>query len=153
VRVTNPRSTIRNIEVTSEGTPTDEWYIKHERITDTAVKRGTYMRTLTHYQYLSVMLNINAAYYMANGNDAKAIVYYNKSIETEPQSTGAIVALTVLYLEKATDAAHDFIYAPEKNDLKQVEAYLKKSLYYRNRLYEMGDMLDYYKNQDSAKTQ
>lgn len=161
LRTNDPRSKIGNIEVTSGGSVQDQHYIDSERLSQISLKRGTYLRTMTHHEYLAMMLNINAAWYEGNGQTEKAIQYYLRSIEINPHSPDATLALMVINFRKAVKAQSDLIFLPQGQEGLRAQSnnYFDQALHYRKRLSEMGVRLEAYQTQPeitadpNAKTQ
>jgi len=112
LRVVDPRSTVRNFEATSGGPISDAHYIEEEHIPAAAVKSGAYMRTLTHHQYLAELLGINAGIWRREGQEGRAIAYYERALQIDPRSPNAVAGLMGIYLNKSMRAEDDFIYSP-----------------------------------------
>ncbi len=159
VRIADPHSQFRNIEVTSAGAPPDAWYIAQEHLTDTAITRGTYMRPITHHQYLAVLLGINASYWQYHGQEERAINYYKKAMEIDPQSPTPVLSLMQLYFNKSMKAADDLMFTLHGPPPAQIADWYNKALTYRIQADKMGIRIEDYLGENSkpvdpdAKTQ
>lgn len=138
LRITDPRITYPNVEATSGGTKSDSSYIKEFHITDTALRNGTYMRTMTHHEYLAVLLEANADYYDHKGDYARSIKYYNMAAEIDPHSDGAALGLMMVYLRKSWLAERNALGLPSDDSFKEAKEDFEQSEFYRNRVKELG---------------
>ena len=92
-----------NIEATSAaaGSPADETYIMGLDIGETALKKGSYLRTMTYRQYLGDLLCTNAVYFGLNGDIDRSIEYLEKAIQLNPKYPDYYELLKIVYLKKS----------------------------------------------------
>ena len=138
LRVNDPTNTIRNFEATSNGTVSDERYIREENITPALIKSGAYMRPLTHHQYLAELLGINARLWRNRGQYDRAIAYEQRALEIDPQSPLPLLGIMQTYLSLSMKAEDDYIHSPQASTRKQAAVYLDKALFYRTKLTAIG---------------
>lgn len=159
LRFTDPGGRIRNFEATSNGTADDAWYIKEERVTDAAIKSGTYMRTLTHREFLAYLLSINGSFWLRHGQEARAIAYYERALKIDKRSAHALLGLTQIYVLKSIDGVDRAVYDLDKGYKTKAIEYLEKALRYRKTLSDLNIRLEDYQVKkegpidESAKTQ
>lgn len=148
LRIIDTRTARPNIEATSGGGPkSDENYIKEFHITDTAVKNGTYLRTMTRREYVGTLFEINADYWARHDAIERSIRYYAIASELDPHSDKAVLGLARLYMLKSEIAADNAVFVPSDENFKQVAAYLKKSQGYKDRMKDMGARWEDYVNE------
>jgi regulator of sirC expression with transglutaminase-like and TPR domain len=148
VRITNPNASYPNVEATSGGgTKTDAHYIEQFHISKAAVKSGTYMRTMTHREYLGILLAINADYYVHKGEVDTPIKYYRMALELNPHLDVATIGLMMLYMRKSRFAENDAIVDPASAHFRDAQLALNEAQKYRDRVEEMGINLEGYGNE------
>lgn len=149
VRITNRNVTYPNVEATSGGgTKTDAHYIEQMHIPDKAVQSGTYMRTMTHREYLGILLAINADYYVHKGMVDTPIKYYEMALEVNPHLDVAAIGLTMLYMRKSRFAENDALVYPAREKFKEAKLDLDEAQKYRDRVDNMGINLEDYGNDE-----
>jgi regulator of sirC expression with transglutaminase-like and TPR domain len=147
LRITNRSVTYPNVEATSGGgTKTDAHYIEQLHISGAAVKSGTYMRTMTHRQYLGILMAINADYYVHKGEVDTPIRYYTMALELNPHLDVATIGLMMLYMRKSRFAENDAIVFPASEHFKDAKVALDEAQKYRDRVEVMGINLEEYGN-------
>lgn len=92
-----------NIETTSAiaGTPDDTVYIKGLGIGETALKKGSYLRTMTYSQYIADLFASNAVTFGQRGNIDRAIDYLENAVDLNPQFPDYYDLLRISYLKKS----------------------------------------------------
>jgi regulator of sirC expression with transglutaminase-like and TPR domain len=149
VRITNPNASNPNVEATSGGgTKTDAHYIEQFQISDAAVKSGTYMRTMTHREYLGILLAINADYYVHKGEVDTPIKYYKMALQLNPHLDVATIGLMMLYMRKSRFAENDAIVDPASAHFKDARLALDEAQKYRDKIVAMGVNLEEYGNEE-----
>jgi len=92
----------QNIEATSGGGyASDETIIRDFHISQHAIQRGAYLRTMTYRQFLADLLAENAIFLSRNGNLDKAIGYLEKAVQINPQFPDYYELLRSCYAEKS----------------------------------------------------
>ena len=148
LRITDPGVTYPNVEATSGGgTKSDAHYIEELQISSAAVKAGTYMRTMTHREYLGVLLAINADYYLHKGEVETPIEYYKMALQVDPHLDLAAISLTMLYMRKSRFAENDAIAFPAKQHFEDAKLALDEAQTYRDQIDKMGINLEDYGNE------
>ncbi len=128
LRIIDSRTTRPNIEATSTGGPkSDEGYIKDFHITDTAIKNGTYLRTMTRHEFLGELLEINADFWARHDDIDRAIKYYTVALDVNPHSDKAVIGLVRVYMRKSELAEEDAIFVPSDENFKRAAALFKVS--------------------------
>ena len=89
VRYVDPRlpGGFQNIEVSGQGITllSDAGYIHWLNINQQGIKSGAYLRTLTRRQWLGILLLQNGVVFSHEGRDDRAILYFKKAHELDPQ--------------------------------------------------------------------
>jgi regulator of sirC expression with transglutaminase-like and TPR domain len=148
LRITNPNASYPNVEATSGGgTKTDAHYIEQFHISKAAVKSGTYMRTMTHREYLGILLAINADYYVHKGEVDTPIKYYKMALQLNPHLDVATIGLMMLYMRKSRFAENDAMVFPANEHFKDARLALNEAQQYRDRVEAMGINLEDYGNE------
>jgi regulator of sirC expression with transglutaminase-like and TPR domain len=149
VRITNPNASYPNVEATSGGgTKTDAHYIEQFHISSAAVKSGTYMRTMTHREYLGLLLAINADYYVHKGEVDTPIKFYKMALQLNPHIDVATIGLMMLYMRKSRFAENDAIVDPASAHFKDARLALDEAQKYRDKIEAMGVNLEEYGNEE-----
>ena len=78
---------IQNIEVSGRqiGSPTNAQYVHDFNISERGIKSGAYLRTLTRRQWLGILLLENGLVFAKEGRVDRAILYFEKAAELDPQ--------------------------------------------------------------------
>lgn len=89
---------MQNIEATGGGgySP-DEEYAATLQISKEALAHGTYLRTLTHREYLGLLIEQNGIYWGMHGENEKAIEYLEIAVKMNPRAADSIRSLGVAY--------------------------------------------------------
>lgn len=145
LRVTDPKSTLANIEATSGGTASDASYIKRLHISDRALAEGTYMRTLTYHEYLAGLLATNAYIFERYGQFDKAIIYYTTALKINPRLDVAVLGLAQIYRERATGLAQKAALDHQEATATKSMMYAEKAKFYEDRLKELDVALEEYR--------
>ena len=90
LRNRDPLATIRNIEATSGGTKLDSSYVHEDHISQTALDKGTYMRTLTYHEYLADLLTFNGRVLAQNHQYDGALKYFKRAQQLNPTNDFAL---------------------------------------------------------------
>ncbi|MDD4616020.1 MAG: transglutaminase family protein [Alphaproteobacteria bacterium] len=146
LRITDPKATYKNIEATSGGTKLDSSYIREFHISEKALAKGTYMRTLTHHEYLASLLAINANYFVHFSQYNKAIVYYERALEIDPHLDVAVLALSIIYRDRATGVAKMAAVDHQEATAQKAKTYEEKANYYEGRLKDLDVATEEYRH-------
>lgn len=92
-----------NIEATSAeaGSPDDAVFIKGLDISERALSKGSYLRTMTYRQFLGDLLASNAVSFGQRGDSDRAINYLETAIHLNPQFPDYYDLLRIGYLQKS----------------------------------------------------
>ncbi|MEW5816916.1 MAG: transglutaminase family protein [Spirochaetota bacterium] len=89
---------MQNIEATGGGgfSP-DEEYAATLQISKEALAHGTYLRTLTHREYLGLLIQQNGIYWGMHDENEKAIEYLEIAVKMNPRAADSIRSMGVAY--------------------------------------------------------
>jgi regulator of sirC expression with transglutaminase-like and TPR domain len=133
-------ATIRNIEATSGGTKLDSSYINENHISQTAIDKGTYLRTLTYREYLADLLTFNGRALAQNHQYDEAVKYFKRAQELNPTNDFVLINIMDTYLN---EAMHSPPPSPE-NSTPISGRYFVAAITYHNQLLDLGvDLNDY----------
>lgn len=105
LRFVDPTLKEQNIELSgTAGYSSDADYAYRLNISPEAIKNGAYLRTLTRRQYLGVLLQQNAIVFSTRGDVDRAILYFSKAYELDPQNVYFAKNLSSLWYRKAEQA-------------------------------------------------
>lgn len=98
VRYADPAFKAQNIEATSGGKYfEDSWYIQDFSISQSGLKSGAYLRTMTYREFMGQLLAANAFIWARKGNSGKAVSYLEKAVRLYPKCTDCYVNLGSIY--------------------------------------------------------
>lgn len=98
LRYVDPKLKRQNIEATGGGGySSDDEYIATLQISPDALKYGTYLRTLTHREFLGLLIEQNGIYWGLHGDNEKAMDYLETAIKLNPRAADSIRSLGVCY--------------------------------------------------------
>lgn len=101
LRYVDPSLKMKNIEATGGGGySSDEEYIESLQISFIALTKGAYLRTLTHREFLGILIAQNGIYWANNGDIDRAIEYLEIAVRLNPKDADSTRSLGYSYRAK-----------------------------------------------------
>lgn len=97
-----------NIETTSAvgGSPDDQVYIKGLEVSETALKKGAYLRTMTYRQFLGDLLATTGVTLAQQGDIDGSIRHFQQAIKLNPQFPDYYDLLRISWLKKSKQVSN-----------------------------------------------